>query len=240
MQSSRSIAVRTPFRTTLPLKGALPHGPSLFQTRAPALSLVRLKMKQDCLRQPTQSNSVIDRIAPVVVSIPAPADDLLQSFNDENPGVPGMQKSVSVEVTGVEAGESVTVTISSETGEVFLTKEVLVVNSVPDSSSAQLSAGQFDFPDGTVVLTASTEDAAGNISNSVGRVLLVISELSTASLLTPGYLPPQSCTSNQECSSGSVCSGGNAIAWSSTTSKETLVETLWYPSREPKHPDLLQ
>ena len=103
---------------------------------------------------------VIDRIAPVVVSIPAPADDLLQSFNDEKSGCPGNAEVCQRGSHGSGAGESVTVTISSETGEVFQTKEVLVVNSVPDSSSAQLSAGQFDFPDGTVVLTASTEDAA--------------------------------------------------------------------------------
>jgi hypothetical protein len=98
----------------------------------------------------------IDRVAPVVLSIPSPADDLLQFYNDENSSKPGMQKTISVEVSGVETGQTIAVTLSDENGNLLITKNIFITSGVADGESAVISAGQFDFPDGTVLVNATT------------------------------------------------------------------------------------
>lgn len=168
---------------------------------------------------------LVDRTAPVISAMPSPADDLLQFYNDENNSKPGLQKSVSVEVSGVEAGQTLAIVVSDEAGTPLLSKNVFVANDIADNESAVVSAGQFDFPDGTVLLSVTTSDEAGNASEPYGRVLLIIGEEPVVSLLTPTYIPETACTTNNDCGSGSVCHEETCITgWSAAASREVLIE----------------
>jgi len=167
----------------------------------------------------------IDRVRPVIHGFPTPSDAILIESSDENATKPGMQKSVSLEIAGVEAGQTVTLIATDEAGGPLLSQNVVISETIPEDTPSTISIGQLDLPEGIVILRATVEDVAGNAADPRGRTYLVITEAPEVAILTPTNVAATTCISSQECSAGAIClNGACAVGWGSGSNRSFLIQ----------------
>lgn len=167
----------------------------------------------------------VDRTAPMFTVFTKPGTSSLIFSNDEDSGTPGLQYTMAVTLTGVEAGQTVTVTVSGS-GFASFPVEVTVATDIPDGTYQTLTLPQATIPQGVVTLQATTADAAANNATPLSKQISVISDEPLVRLTLPIYVTPTSCTDGgSPCGAGAVCvSGQCAIAWNLNTPR--LVQVI--------------
>ena len=157
---------------------------------------------------------VVDRVAPVLTFLAPPGGLTGINFTwDLDPMAPGLQYNLSVKVHGGDMGKQVTVTITGPSGTTTLSA---TITEAPDTV---INFPNVTLPNGVVVLTATTEDAAGNIG-STKRSLEVLAGEPSISIIGPKYVEASSCTTSDQCVAGAVCGNGRcAIPWGLMTVK---------------------
>ncbi len=155
----------------------------------------------------------VDRVAPVLlINRPSPATNSLTPIADEDPLTPGLQYTMVVRYTGLEQGRPITVTYG-RLDEVPSEVVVFAPVTVSDAGKRDLEVPQVTLPNGTVVLTASTTDAAGN-PGTTQRLVFVWADQPTIAIYTPAFVPNTGCTASSQCAEGGTCVQDQcAIAW---------------------------
>jgi hypothetical protein len=173
---------------------------------------------------------VVDRTAPVLGPYLQPENNSLIFVDDESPDA-GFQYSPQIRAQGVEAGQIVTLDITSEQGTVQL--QQAVPSSISDSDVATIFFAQSTLPQGTATFTATVSDAAGNTSAPLVKTVSVQSEAPLVRISQPTYISPDACTTDDDCGAGLCVPGGAsnvcATAWGLASDRSLLVKTQNIP-----------
>jgi hypothetical protein len=170
----------------------------------------------------------VDRVAPVLSSL-SPSLEALVYYNDQDLVTPGMQRAVSVGITGLEAGRVVTLQIS-EVGEPTQEYTATVGAAVADTLTTTLNFGTLTLPQGDLTFTLTVSDAAGNPATPLVRQIFVNSEEPAVALVLPANVSPAACATSATCGAGNVCRNGTCwTGWSTATSRSAYIETADFP-----------
>lgn len=168
---------------------------------------------------------IVDRTRPILHGFTSPNSVILQYNTDENVFVAGMQKSITLSVSGVEQGQLLQVFGQSDLSLPFLVAEVVIPKDIPAGAPLTISLGQQNLPDGVLALTAKVSDKAGNVAYPIGKLVLVVSNQPLVNLLGPNYIPPTTCLAETDCPMGAICADGVcSVGWNADSVREVLVE----------------
>ena len=169
----------------------------------------------------------IDRVAPELTKFQDPAGDQLLNQHDLVPAVDGMQHPLTVKVGGVEAGQLVHLTMEwtdpddgPQTKQ--LTHEVtadVIEGGSYSASFTEGDTGTVTYPEGTITLTATVSDAAGN-SDTLSKVVLVESDAPSVRITFPAYLGNTACDVLTPCGTGTCNQGTCWTTWGKADSKQ--------------------
>jgi len=176
-------------------------------------------------------SAFVDRSAPRLPAFEAPDPNLqsLTYLQDEDPSTPGLQYTVVVQVSGLEAGRVVTLDYGPLAGP-WEQVTAAVEAAVPDGYLGQVSFPQVTLPDGLLLLQAAASDLAGNPA-SLSRTIQVFGSRPVVRITLPGFVDATSCTTSASCGATGVCAGGQcAIPWSAAASKAVVVTVADLPS----------
>lgn len=173
---------------------------------------------------------LVDRVAPIIHAIARPSGDVLGPTDDENPVLPGLQKTVSVSVSGVQAGQTVEVRIvpagSPLDGSPTLSAALGVT--APDGAPTTVVLGVWTISEaGSRTVEARVADAAGNGDSH----LRVISANPSGQVVSILNAPPPggSCGSSADCGAGVCWLGVCHIPWGIASPKQIQVQTTGVP-----------
>ena len=169
----------------------------------------------------------VDRVEPDISKFLSPDLDKLLNQHDIVPGKEGLQHPLTVRVAGVEAGQLVHVTLewSDELeGPQSTQIDHEVTVDVPDAGNYAASfsedeSGTITYPEGTVTLTATVSDAAGN-SDSLSKVILVEPDAPSVRLTYPAYVSGTPCDVASPCAAGVCFQGTCWTSWGKADSKQ--------------------
>ena len=174
----------------------------------------------------------VDRVSPVVHGFVRPSTDLLTPTDDENPLQAGLQKTVSVSVSGLEAGRTVEVRIVPAGGALDGPPTLSAVLGVgaPDGLPVTVVTGVWTIAAaGSWTVEARVADAAGN-GASLQRTISANPTAQVVSVVGPAA-PPDACASDATCGAGAICwQGVCRIAWGIYTPKQIQVQTIGVPA----------
>jgi hypothetical protein len=175
----------------------------------------------------------VDRVAPKLLAFINPVGDKLLFNQDANANAAdGMQHPLNVRVTGVEAGQVVSVTLTwndstlgpQTLGPLLHTVTSNVADGTPYVApfESPAGAGSITYPEGTITLTATVSDAAGN-SALLAKTVLVESFAPTIRIVFPVYLGGISCGPSTACPGGSCFEGNCWTQWGIAETKQVRV-----------------
>ncbi|MGM0574453.1 MAG: hypothetical protein ACQEXJ_01790 [Myxococcota bacterium] len=195
----------------------------------------------------------VDRVAPSIV-FKAPAVSELLNSDDANPGTPDvMDHALSVTVSGVEEGQEITVVFEWEDpdlGAQSKTFTATVPQDVPEGESLTVTfenetgGSTVVYPTGTVTLSASLSDTAGNEASTT-RTVVVEPQSPKARIIFPSFLGEEGCSVDDPCPEDGVCSSGQCWhPWGLDATKQLSVNVAGLITSQDNvrvcsdHPDL--
>jgi len=158
---------------------------------------------KDVIGQEAASTPVsvtVDRTPPVIKKFVAPTTALVGVGYDADPNKDLFQFTVSVHVSGVPAGQNVTLNIAPKSGQPSQISTP-VASDIPDAQTTTVAFPQFDFPFEEVTLTASVSDLAGN-SSSLKGTFRFFQDPVTVGFYAGEYVEFKACNSSAECGLG--------------------------------------
>ncbi|MCB9788122.1 MAG: hypothetical protein H6744_15680, partial [Deltaproteobacteria bacterium] len=175
----------------------------------------------------------VDRVAPKLLAFINPSGDKLLFNQDANANPnDGMQHPLSLRVTGVEAGQVVSVLLSwtdpvlgpQTLGPLTHTVTANVADGTPyvAAFADPPEGGTITYPEGTITLTATVSDAAGN-SAQLAKTILVESFAPSIRIVFPVYLGGISCGPSVSCPGGSCFEGHCWTQWGIAETKQVSV-----------------
>jgi hypothetical protein len=175
----------------------------------------------------------IDRVAPKLLAFINPAGDKLLFNQDANANAAdGMQHPLTVRVSGVEAGQVVSVVLSwidpvlgaQTLGPLTHTVTSTVADGAPYVATFEdpAGAGTITYPEGALTLTATVSDVAGN-SAQLAKAVLVESNAPTIRIVFPVYLGAIACGPTVACPGGTCLDGKCWTQWGIADTKQVRV-----------------
>ena len=179
----------------------------------------------------------VDRVAPVVEAFLKPASAQLINFDDVQGATPGMQHPLTVRISGVEAGQVLSVTmdwvdnvtqavmsevfqhtVATTTGDgAFYSANI----AEPVGSGVVTYGTASDGFEGDVTLTATVLDAS--LNGASGNTVVFVKPVAPSVRITaPSYVSGEACTPGS-CQTG-LCNQGTCwTAWGLLSSRQVLV-----------------
>jgi len=146
----------------------------------------------------------IDRTAPAISStLTSPPFELMPVAFDEDADAAGYQATVTVKLGGVEAGQTVTISIQGPGEEPPTEHEADIADDIADGQWAELSIGQLTFDEGAHTFTISVSDLSGNETQLVKTVQFFLEEVDIR-FTQETYVEYKTCTDSSECGKG-IC-----------------------------------
>jgi len=192
----------------------------------------------------------VDRTAPVIAGFVQPDFELMPAGLDEDPDSEGYQFTIIAAVQGLEAGQSVDLTVTPEVGapEVF---SVILDQAIPDGQVDEIIFPQMTFEGGIYQLLVSAEDVAGNADSAFFAAQFFL-ETTQVSLQGSDYISFDVCDDDSDCSGTGICKPVDGTTkcvfpWNGTAHKvdaETQPADLFSTATSPlricsAHPDLV-
>ncbi len=170
---------------------------------------------------------LVDRRAPRILSTDLP--ESLLFADDQDLTSPGVQYPATLEVAGVEAGQTVDIELRGSYETVFAS--VPVTAAVSDDVVEALPLGMLTIPAGTVTLTFSLSDAAGNAVSFVDQLVANTVEPSVW-IQVPAFVPRAMCRQGSNCAAGGICAppGLCAVGWGISAVKSLVVNLIGVPA----------
>lgn len=155
----------------------------------------------------------VDRTAPTLTITSPPGSQLIPA-QDLSATDAGLQFALTVEVSDIEAGQLVTVSLDhtapdGTTAETTLTH--LVTTDTPAGSTYVATfedapgAGWVTFLAGTYTLAVTASDAAGNVAGPVTKEVAVQTEEAVVRITGPAFLGDTACDATTPCPGTGVC-----------------------------------
>ncbi|MCA9513751.1 MAG: hypothetical protein KC635_02300 [Myxococcales bacterium] len=180
---------------------------------------------EDCVLMATVTDAVgqvgtsadvtvtVDRTAPTI-AITSPSGSQLLPSQDLSATDADLQFPLTVELSDIEAGQLVTVSLDrtapdGATSSVTLTHTVATDTPAGSTYVATFEdapgAGWVTFMDGSYVISASTSDAAGNVAGPVTTTVAVQTEEAVVRITQPNFLGDAFCDATTACTGTGVC-----------------------------------
>lgn len=167
----------------------------------------------------------VDRIAPRVVRLTSPAKASLVFEDDVDPLTVGLQTRFAVEVSGVEAGQ--TVRLEIESADTVTPIDLPVTTAIADDATAVLRSAIVTVPDGLLFVRVTVDDAQGNPSNTLSTVLDVRAQAADVRFRFPAALAETACSTDADCpNAATLCEEGHCVYfWSASSAPLIFIET---------------
>ncbi|MBT9560497.1 MAG: VCBS repeat-containing protein [Myxococcales bacterium] len=170
----------------------------------------------------------VDRTPPAIANFVKPSSGTL-IFVDDTSTDPGFQFVVQGRVSGVEAGQDVTVTATWATGSD--SKTVTLAAGTIDGVNQLVTFGEMTLPQGAVTFTMTVSDSAGNPAAPKVQAVQIVSEQPLLRISTPTYIQPKACVADSDCPGPGACyetgTGKKcALGWNAATNTSLLLRSV--------------
>ena len=147
---------------------------------------------------------IVDRTAPAISpALISPPFELMPVAFDEDANAEGYQSTVTVKLGGVEAGQTLTVSIEPAGGGQATEHEANVAEDIADGQWAEITLGQLTFDEGAHIFTISVTDLSGNETQLVKTIQFFLEEVDVR-FTQETYVEYKTCTDTSECGKG-IC-----------------------------------
>ena len=176
----------------------------------------------------------VDRVAPRLLGHNVPA--YVGAKHDHDPFTDGVQYPVNLTHAGLEAGQTVTLTMTDEEGG----SAVHTALAATDAEEGSASFGLLTLPEGHVTLRFTGADAAGNVAidgTDAGaepaawlEVEVDVNPDQTMIWLNlPDYVAEATCETDDECGDGRCVAGGCYLVWNKNAPKSIQMGSQGLP-----------